>query len=81
MNPHDERFVLPKNQFPEILTKNHYQPKINMKGYAERNCSKHFLTTGFTGLLHYQAEIPKFYPDQPGFTSGLNTPHAFFSEV
>jgi hypothetical protein len=21
LNPHDERFVLPKNQFPEILTK------------------------------------------------------------
>jgi hypothetical protein len=81
LNPHEERFVLPKNQFPEILTKHHHQPKVNIKGFANRNSSKQFLTTGFTGLLHYQPEIPKFYPDQPGYVGELTASHGNFSEI
>jgi len=38
-----------------------------MKGYSKRNSSKYFLTTAFTGLMHYQKDIPHFYPNQPGF--------------
>lgn len=81
LNPHEERFVMPRNQFPEILTKHHHQPKVNIKGFANRNSSKQFLTTGFTGLLHYQPDIPRFYPDQPGFIPELVTSHGTFSEV
>ena len=67
-NPHDERFVLPQNQFPEILTKHHHMPKVYIKGFAKRNSSKHFLTTPFTGLINYQKEVPAFYPNQPGYS-------------
>ncbi|TNV79251.1 hypothetical protein FGO68_gene1994 [Halteria grandinella] len=74
LNPHDERFVLPKNQFPEILTKHRHSPKVNISGYAKRNAQKEFLTTAFTGLLHYQAEIPHYYPQQPGYIDQASTP-------
>jgi hypothetical protein len=39
---------------------------VNIQGYSKRNCEKEFLHTAFTGLLHYQKEIPHFYPNQPG---------------
>lgn len=53
LNPHDERFIMPKQQFPEILTKHHHMPRVYIKGYAKRNAPKQFLTTAFTGMLHY----------------------------
>ena len=43
-------------------------PKVFIKGYAKRNSSKHFLTTAFTGLLHYQKEVPTYFPNQPGYS-------------
>lgn len=44
-------------------------PKVFLKGYSKRNAQKQFLTTNFTGLLHYQPEIPTFFPNQPGYQS------------
>jgi hypothetical protein len=42
-------------------------PKVNIKGYANRDSQKQFLSTAFTGLLHYQPEIPTYFPNQPGY--------------
>jgi hypothetical protein len=67
-NPHDERFILPKDQFPEIMSKHHHLPRVYIKGYAKRNTPKYFLSTNFTGLLHYQREIPAIFPHQPGYS-------------
>eukprot|EP00347_Sterkiella_histriomuscorum_P006849 403351201 len=56
MNPHEMRFTMEPS----------YTQKINFNNYSKRDSSKH-LETNFTGFLHYQPEIPLFYPNQPGY--------------
>ncbi|CDW80686.1 UNKNOWN [Stylonychia lemnae] len=64
LNPNDERFTLEASKYPQIYSKEKHSPIIQLSKYSRRNSNQ--FKTNFTGFLHYQPDIPAFYPVPSG---------------